>query len=57
MRDRAVQSKIVSKREMPLWPALHDNKPAPGSDLDRYAVIGAIPLDGIHERSLFIEHL
>jgi hypothetical protein len=57
MRDRAVQSKIISKREVPLWPALHDNEPPPRSDVDRYAVIGAIPLDGIHEHSLAIEHL
>jgi hypothetical protein len=56
MRNRIVQSEIISEREVPLWPALHDDKPALGSGFDCYAVIGAIPCHGIHERSMAVQH-
>jgi hypothetical protein len=56
MRNRIIQSEIITESEMPLRPALHDDEPALGSGFDRDAVTVAIPGHGIDECSVGVEH-
>jgi hypothetical protein len=56
MRNRSVQTKIISKCKMPPRRSAHDYEPAPGSDLDLNAVTGAIFPDRVHECTLVIKH-
>jgi hypothetical protein len=56
MRHGAVQSNIISKREVPPGPAPHNDKPTLRSDLDGDAVVCAVLFYGFHEGPLAFEH-
>ena len=56
MRNRAVQTKIISECKMTPRAPGHDDKPAVRSDLDLNAVSGAILLHRIDECSLAVNH-
>lgn len=56
MRNRAVQSNVISKCKMSLCSALHNNKPALGPDFDPDMVSGAILLYDVDEYSLTVKH-
>jgi hypothetical protein len=56
MRNRTVQSKVVSKCQMLLCPAPHHHEPARGFDFDLNAVRSAVFLYGIQEYARAVKH-
>ena len=56
MRDRAVQSEVISEGKAPLRSARHGDEPAVGLEFDVDAVTGAIFLHGSYENAFAVAH-